>query len=629
MAAAPAPSDSNSAEWDWRIKLGLLQKRYGALKNKSERPRDLDESDYDSEDDERDDDLLWKLLRGGYTLVNKAQQADHPDAAEILERVQALNNDLVNLAVKRQLGYAGVKSFADRPGTLVKDAMHSFMGATNGDRLADAMANFLGSLLGRPASPPAGRTLTPWAKHQQPHSASTRLSRFRDGIEFPSPDNHPFAAAVLQARCEVYEDIVSDPIRMAISPSGACLAVISRAGYKQRDPTLQYWLPGDDPKPQQHYVDPRLIATGINIVLDDDRKLMFVDDRDRIKSYSWDGASGRPVHTMNSMKSHDGPLALLPGGRLIRGGMGSALCWDLDALETHGPGPKYKRIGKGKYSWANCMRDRANDDEEEYSTGSLPTTTIAFADKAFEPRTLHPVSGGHVLAGEDPERGYACLALDLEHGGATAARYIGHAGTITGFSTSGGDANAFLTSCADGYARLYDRRAPLPVLTFDVEKRESPLLAAVLAHVDGLPVMFSGGVKSEGIKCWDVRAQKCVYELSTGNTEVAGLAWSDAHKTLYATGGCSHKDWMGAYHGYRDFEMGHIRDSDILGPRKRGEPMEREPFWPDRAIHIENAFGYAYDAGSHVMLSYRFKEQPELDVLPDYGDGEPMDDDWF
>ena len=72
MAAASASPDPNNTEWDWRAKLGLLQKRYDALKSKSERPRDLDESDYDSEDDERDDDMLWKLLRGGYTLVNKA-----------------------------------------------------------------------------------------------------------------------------------------------------------------------------------------------------------------------------------------------------------------------------------------------------------------------------------------------------------------------------------------------------------------------------------------------------------------------------------------------------------------------------------------------------------------------------
>lgn len=105
--------------------------------------------------------------------------------------------------------------------------------------------------------------------------------------------------------------------------------------------------------------------------------------------------------------------------------------------------------------------------------------------------------------------------------------------------------------------------------------------------------------------------------------------WDAARSTLHAAGACSYIDWLGAYHHYREFDTEWLRGTDILGPRKGGEPMERSAFWPDRALHVENAFGYAYDAGSHVMLSYRFKEQPELDVLPDYGDGEPMGEDFF
>lgn len=122
--------------------------------------------------------------------------------------------------------------------------------------------------------------------------------------------------------------------------------------------------------------------------------------------------------------------------------------------------------------------------------------------------------------------------------------------------------------------------------------------------------------------------------------------WDAARSTLHAAGACSYIDWLGAYHHYREFDTEWLRGTDILGPRKGGEPMERSAFWPDRALHVENAFGYAYDAGSHVMrefascrgrcaelmslaVSYRFKEQPELDVLPDYGDGEPMGEDFF
>lgn len=47
--------------------------------------------------------------------------------------------------------------------------------------------------------------------------------------------------------------------------------------------------------------------------------------------------------------------------------------------------------------------------------------------------------------------------------------------------------NLFLTAASHGYVRLYDRRRPLPGLTFDIEKREAPLMAASFVHIDGLP----------------------------------------------------------------------------------------------------------------------------------------------
>ncbi|KAH9838316.1 uncharacterized protein C8Q71DRAFT_750418 [Rhodofomes roseus] len=622
MATAPTTTGSiPRSEWDWQGRLAQLQRRFYAHKDRPK--RDIDDSDYDSEEDEDEELVPWETLQRACMVANKAQVTGHPDTPTILERVQELHTKVIQVSISNRWRPTSLKSFADRPGTLVKDSMHAFMGHANGDAMANAMANFFGGLVGRPESPTsqAVRTILPWKKEQQPHPASTRLSRFRSRLEFPSSSTHPLATAVLQARCEVYDDFILEPCRMALSDSGGCLAVISNAGYKQRDPLLQYWLPNADANFKQEALIPPLIEPGINIVLDDERELMFVADRDRIKSFSWADKSSRPVHSMNCMKTHRGPLIVLPGGRLLRADDGSALSWTLDELPTHGSGPNYSRIGLGRYSWANCMRDR-NDDQEEYSTGSLPSTTVPLR---FHPRTLYlHKPSGHVLAGEDPSKGYGCVALDLEHGGAVAARYLGHAGTIADFSTSEGDANAFLTAAGDGYARLYDRRRPLPVLTFDVEKRESALMAAVLVHIDGIPIMFSGGNRSAGIKCWDVRAKKCVYELSTGNTTVGGLAWSSAQSTLYAATASPYLDWKGGYSSYSELHMPEV--ADILPPKTRRPG--RKVFWPDRAIHVENAFGYVYDAGMHAMLRYAFKEQPKLDVLPEYGDGRPGRDDY-
>lgn len=164
---------------------------------------------------------------------------------------------------------------------------------------------------------------------------------------------------------------------------------------------------------------------------------MLVADRDRVKSFSWDKKSSRPVHTLNSMRTHRGPLVLLPNGRIIRTGEGPELCWTLDKLPTHGSGPKHRHLGAGKYSWENCMRDR-EDEEEEYSTGSQPGTTFPLG--GFHPHIVHQAKPtGQLLGGESPQKGSGCVALDIEHGGAVASRYLGHAGAITEFSTSVGD----------------------------------------------------------------------------------------------------------------------------------------------------------------------------------------------
>lgn len=386
---------------------------------------------------------------------------------------------------------------------------------------------------------------------------------------------------------------------------------------------------------------------------------MFVADRDRIKSFSWAERKGIPVHTLNSLKSHKGPLAILPNGRLIRAGQNSALLWNLDSLETHGPGPKFKRIGQVKYSWANCMRDLPSDDDEEYSTGSKPHVSIPFANKYFSVNNwhLHKLSL-NMLCVEDPSLGYGCISLDIEHGGTTAARYLGHGGAICDFSTSEGDPNTILTAAADGYARLFDVRQPLPVLTFDVEKHEAPVVTVVLTHLDGLPGEFRVlSTRSSYLQVNVIDRSDVLRWSGHGGYQVLGhpqqkdrvrvVHWQHTrdgtrlhNATLYAATECEYKDWLGGYHGYREFNHEIIEGFDIKPPILR---RETEVFWPDRAIHIENAFGYAYDAGDQVLrkysygqvdfesaltrptVRYAFKDKPAPDVLPEYGPGEMMD----
>ncbi|KAI0719864.1 hypothetical protein C8T65DRAFT_635436 [Cerioporus squamosus] len=292
---------------------------------------------------------------------------------------------------------------------------------------------------------------------------------------------------------------------------------------------------------------------------------------------------------------------MLPGGRLTRAGKGSFAVWDTDKMPTHKGG---KRVGKGKFNH-DSWRDNECD-EIQLSTGSKPTSTIKLADEdqTFAPvvLTLHEPSG-HLLAGENARKTagrYGCYALDLEDGGKKA------------FSVSPGDAGVFATGCSDGYARLYDVRHPTPVMTLDAGKSGEFCSAVQLVHPDGIPVVFTGGDRSQSIKTWDIRAPR------------------HGRNALYAATECDHMDRNGYHHGYRRAriptwarlypeETGEDDDEDMDDEEYDSDDDDSEENWPENAYHSEDSFGYAYDAGEHTLLRYGFKEDPDMRELPIYG----------
>lgn len=243
-------------------------------------------------------------------------------------------------------------------------------------------------------------------------------------------------------------------------------------------------------------LEPGLSEVAYQLAVDTTNRLALVADTHRIKSFSWGGdvtfggwtpPRGENVHTMNS-KKYDGPIAVLSGGRIVRAGKGGAAIWSLDTLETHQGG---RRVGCGEFEAEDSWRDDYGG-EIERSTGSAPSTTVKFTQTGLTPAGWHlHTPSGHLLCAENSHRSdkYGCYALDLEAGGKTASRFLGHGGNVTAFSTSTGDANVFLTACADGYARLYDVRHPLPAMTIDSGKSSEFCEAVTLVHPDGIPSM--------------------------------------------------------------------------------------------------------------------------------------------
>ena len=274
------------------------------------------------------------------------------------------------------------------------------------------------------------------------------------------------------------------------------MSLLQMGGWKDRDPVLAYYdlasCPDWDDIPNETEVSVGLSSVAFHGALDPTRKLLYIADDQRIKSYQYglDGTHEEHVakHTLRS--SGKGPLALLnDGAKLLRAGKGVIDVWDIDAQPNHGDSGD-RRIGKGKVSTEDSWRE---DDgaEIEISTGSKPTSTIQVQDRLQISDWIAAPSGvsGHMLVNPDASMDSQRLwAVDINTGGVPITRYLGHSGAITQISTSpADDPNSFLTASRDGIARIYDVREPLPKLVFDVGGSSEPVTSALYVHVEGIP----------------------------------------------------------------------------------------------------------------------------------------------
>jgi WD40 repeat protein len=344
----------------------------------------------------------------------------------------------------------------------------------------------------------------------KPHPFTSRLARFKNNVSVSPSPFHPLASIISSARCEITSTTTTRPIGLHLSSQGTCLVLHGVGGWKNRCPYLQYVFPTTptDIFPSHPEQNMKLGFADIAYwtATDEDRYLIFAADNRRIKSFAWASPAGTthtsalPRHTMKS-GMYKGPLAVLPGGRLIRAGRGAVAVWNLDGLPTHGEDGE--ALIWGHLDWEDTGRD--DPEEVELSSGSPVDTVIKFEDEGFYPLVwhAHPSQVGSMICAADPKKtragggegscSYSTVVVDLEDGGRSVQRYVGHGAELSagGIATDpAGDPNVFLTACLDGYARLYDVRHPLPVLTMNSGGGKEGCPAAVLLHPDGTPSSF-------------------------------------------------------------------------------------------------------------------------------------------
>ncbi|OJT09348.1 hypothetical protein TRAPUB_14178, partial [Trametes pubescens] len=253
---------------------------------------------------------------------------------------------------------------------------------------------------------------------------------------------------------------------MSVSSGGSILALASGAGWKAREPALQYYLLGSqlDNALEGVSLNPGLTGVPRFVTTDEDLNLAFLADDAKIKSFSFGlGEDGKVpkrlpnIHTLHSEGVFDGPIAALLNGRIARAGKGRAAIWNTSV-------PEGDQESTGTLA-ADATLDNDNWREarhpsDEISLESQPHSIVAFADDpTYAPATWHlHAPSRRLLCGERAARsgGYSCVSLDLEHGGRQAARYLGHGGDVVRITASPDDPNLFVTAASDGYARMFD-----------------------------------------------------------------------------------------------------------------------------------------------------------------------------
>jgi hypothetical protein len=358
-------------------------------------------------------------------------------------------------------------------------------------------------------------TVPPADADAKPHPLTSRIARFRNESLEPARtiDASPRAQMVYQARCESYLHQTFSPVgTLCIAETDGVLAMVGCTGYKLRDPALAIFdVTGD--KMHSNSQVPGLLDIAYHCLVDEGKRLVAYADSSRIKTAVWSADRGKERQLLNKHtfdSSGDGPMAII-GQNLIRAGSNQASSYNLHTAPTHGPDGDEIIGEETDLEDVDTWRDVDCASDFECSSGSKPDNIIRFADGIASPKIWKSApmfTASTVLSGTGPQENTSptVLALDFESERQIASKYLGHGGGLLDINQSHGDANTFVTACGDGYARLYDKRHILPVMTFNATNVSAFCGSALSINPDGLPCKClcpkSNNQPNEGVAQW-------------------------------------------------------------------------------------------------------------------------------
>jgi hypothetical protein len=300
-----------------------------------------------------------------------------------------------------------------------------------------------------------GNRDTPYDKNANPHTSTSLLSRFSNVPELPSNAPYPLIA-FSQARCEIRAIQTPSPIQLLLKDG--VMALIGCGGWKLRDPTLSIYKTegGNAELGGSVHIDVGLQDIAHRAQLDPERRLVYVSDNHRVKSYRWEFNEDRyknqstPVHTFDSERLGGDMLLRNNGAQLLCFGKAGMGIWNVDEASTHGADGAGILGEENDPENLDSLRDNDGDEIELSSGAPAMSTSTAEALKNIELCKEHPSVANQIFAVYDKTYPPALVDIEAQE---RVLRYVGHGGTIDSVATNRHDPHGFVTAASDGGVR--------------------------------------------------------------------------------------------------------------------------------------------------------------------------------